>query len=154
MSHPVERLRSVDLKAAMKGVIDPAATIVTDELAAYPKAAADFDGGHFAVDHSQPRCVRADGRHTNTAGSSFALLGRGVYGTFHHVSKQHPHRYCHEFSFRWNGRKLTDSERRETAPRQIEGKRLPTPYPRAVRASYPSRYDTASLTGNQPLPQP
>ena len=123
-AHPIERLRSEDLKAAMKEVINPAAAIVTDELPAYPKAAAEFEGGHYTVNHRSGQYVRADGRHTNTAESFFALLKRGVYGTFHHVSKQHLHRYCYEFSFRWNGRKDTDSERRETALRQIEGKRL------------------------------
>jgi hypothetical protein len=33
-------------------------------------------------------------------------------------------RYCDEFSFRWNGRKLKDSERRDAAIKGIEGKRL------------------------------
>jgi hypothetical protein len=34
------------------------------------------------------------------------------------------HRYCDEFSFRWNGRKLKDTERRDLAVAGIEGKRL------------------------------
>jgi hypothetical protein len=40
-------------------------------------------------------------------------LKRGVYGTFHHVSKQHLHRYRYlaEFDFRYNSRETTDSER-------------------------------------------
>lgn len=38
--------------------------------------------------------------HTNTAESWFALLKRGVYGTFHHVSDQHLDRYVAEFAFR------------------------------------------------------
>ena len=33
-------------------------------------------------------------------------------------------RYCDEFSFRWNLRYASDSERAETAIRQAEGKRL------------------------------
>ena len=34
------------------------------------------------------------------------------------------HRYCAEFDFRWNGRKLSDSERRNLAIKGAEGKRL------------------------------
>ena len=54
------------------------------------------------------------------------LLKRGVHGTFHHVSRRHLHlhRYCDEFSFRWNGRKVTDGARSGLAIRGAEGKRL------------------------------
>jgi hypothetical protein len=65
-----------------------------------------------------------DDVNTNTAESFFALLKRGVYGTFHSVSKRHLHRYCSEFSFRWNNRDVTDGERTQTAIRNAEGKRL------------------------------
>lgn len=39
---------------------------------------------------------------TNTVESSFAILKRGLYGTFHNVSEQHLQRYATEFDFRWN----------------------------------------------------
>lgn len=123
-SRPIERLDAGSLKCAMQECIDPSATIVTDELPSYPKAAADFTGGHFTVNHGRDEYVRADGRHTNTAESFFALLKRGHYGTFHQLSKKHLHRYCDEFTFRWNARKMKDAERRETALRQVVGKRL------------------------------
>jgi ISXO2-like transposase domain len=64
------------------------------------------------------------GAHVNTAESYFALLKRGVVGSFHHVSKEHLDRYCDEFSFRWDHRSITDSARTEIAIRQTEGKRL------------------------------
>jgi len=62
--------------------------------------------------------------NTNTAESFFALLKRGVHGTFHHISKTHLHRYCDEFSFRWDERKVTDGERAVSAIKGAEGKRL------------------------------
>jgi hypothetical protein len=40
------------------------------------------------------------------------------------VSKQHLHRYCDEFSFRWNERKVPDAVRTEKAIQCAEGKRL------------------------------
>ena len=62
--------------------------------------------------------------HVNTAESFFALLKRGIVGSFHHVSPEHLHRYCDEFSFRWDYRSISDSDRTEIAIRQTEGKRL------------------------------
>jgi hypothetical protein len=62
--------------------------------------------------------------HTNTAESFFSLLKRGHYGIFHQLSKKHLHRYCTEFSFRWDRRRITDGERMVEAIKGIEGKRL------------------------------
>lgn len=61
---------------------------------------------------------------TNEVESYFALLKRGITGSFHSVSKTHLHRYCDEFNFRWNERKTTDSERTFKALSLIEGARL------------------------------
>lgn len=96
---------------------------MTDELHSYRRAVRGFMGGHLTVNHSLGEYSR-DGVNTNTAESFFALLKRGVYGTFHSVSKRHLHRYCNEFSFRWNQRDATDGERAEAAIRGAEGKRL------------------------------
>jgi hypothetical protein len=123
-SQPIERVDAVTLKSAMEASIDPSACIVTDELKSYPRAASGFAGGHQTVKHSAEEYVNADGFHTNTAESFFALLKRGVYGTFHHVSRKHLHRYCNEFDFRWDGRFISDAERRDLAVKGAEGKRL------------------------------
>jgi hypothetical protein len=54
-----------------------------------------------------------DGRmaSTNTAESFFALLKRGHYGIFHQLSNKHLGRYCTEFGFRWDLRRVSDGER-------------------------------------------
>jgi hypothetical protein len=65
-----------------------------------------------------------NGVNTNTAESFFSLLKRGVYGTFHHVSKTHLPRYCAEFEFRWNHWDVEDGERMETALKGTKGKPL------------------------------
>lgn len=123
-SRPIADVTIATLKAAMQQTVDPSARIITDELRQYPKAAAEFAGGHYTVKHSDGQYVDDDGFHTNTAESFFALLKRGIHGSFHHVSPKHLHRYCNEFSFRWNGRKLSDAGRRDEAVKGIEGKRL------------------------------
>jgi len=121
--HPIESTSTKTLGAAMDTVIHPTAKIVTDEWPAYRRAAAKY-AAHETVCHSADQYVNERGFHTNTAEGFFSLLKRGVYGTFHHVSHEHLHRYCDEFAFRWNGRTLTDADRRDAALKQVEGKRL------------------------------
>jgi hypothetical protein len=64
----------------------------------------------LSVKHTAGEYVNGD-ISTNTVESYFALLKRGVHGTFHHVSKKHLKRYCDEFSFRWDYRKVNDGQR-------------------------------------------
>jgi len=96
---------------------------MTDESPVYPKIGDEF-AGHGAVNHSAKEYVRGTFWHTNTVESYFALLKRGVYGSFHNVSEAHLHRYLAEFDFRHNNRKLSDAERAETLLRGAKGKRL------------------------------
>jgi transposase-like protein len=83
---------------------------------------------HDTVNHSKKQYVKTttDGRdvHVNTCESFFSLIKRSVYGAFHHISKEHLHRYCDEVAFRWNHRTLTDGERMKQALEMIVGKRL------------------------------
>jgi ISXO2-like transposase domain len=61
---------------------------------------------------------------TNEAEAFSALFKRGITGSFHSVSKVHLHRYCNEFSFRWNERKTSDADRTAKALSLIGGGRL------------------------------
>src|SRR5271157_151603 len=104
-------------------MVDKEATIMTDEWKSYNGIGKDFKGGHKVVNHGLGEYVNGNA-NTNTAESYFALLKRGVHGTFHHISKKHLSKYCNEFSFRWNNRTTTDGERTENVIKQFEGKRL------------------------------
>jgi transposase-like protein len=122
--HAVNSVDGRTLRSVIRNNVDRKnATLLTDEFVAYRKAGTHFAGGHHTVCHSWGEYARGD-IHTNTVESWFALLKRGVVGTFHAVSESHLQRYCDEFAFRWNGRTLTDSERRDAAIVQMEGKRL------------------------------
>jgi len=79
---------------------------------------------HGMTDHRKGEYAKPDGTHSNTVESAFSLLKRGIYGTFHNVSRKHLHRYVAEFDFRWNARKIDDGARTELAIRRGEGKRL------------------------------
>ena len=119
----VEHVNAGNLKAAIRENVNPKAAIQTDDLNLYDGIGQEFEGGHQTVNHSQGEYSRG-GVNTNTAERFFALLKRGVHGTFHHVCKTHLHRYCDEFSFRWDERKVTDGQRTVEAIKGAEGKRL------------------------------
>lgn len=120
---PIENVTAKTLKGAIRENVSREARIVTDELPTYGGIGAEFAGGHETVNHGQGEYARGD-VNTNSAESFFALLKRGVHGTFHHISKKHLHRYCDEFAFRWDYRKISDGERATAAIRGCEGKRL------------------------------
>jgi hypothetical protein len=85
--------------------------MMTDESTVYPSIGREF-AGHGSVNHSAEEYVKTGGfHHTNTVESHFALLKRGVYGTFHNISEAHLHRYLAEFDFRANTRDMNDAER-------------------------------------------
>jgi len=111
------------LKAAVREHVKPSARLMTDEYVGYKGLGREFAGGHETVKHSAHEYARGDAT-TNTVEGFFSLLKRGVYGTYHNVSKRHLHRYVSEFEFRYNGRKLTDGERTRLAIRGAEGKRI------------------------------
>jgi transposase-like protein len=110
----------------IRELVDKNAIINTDSHSAYLQLA-DFKG-HDVVSHSTEGFNKTtpEGRRAsvNNCESFFSLMKRGIVGAFHHVSKEHLHRYCDEFAFRWNTRKLTDGERFQTAIGLVGGKRL------------------------------
>jgi len=126
------------LKQAIRENVDKSARIMTDELRSYHGIGKEFEGGHVTVDHSAGEYSR-DGLGTNEAEAFFALLKRGITGSFHHVSKEHLQKYVDEFSFRWDLRKASDGERTEAAIKATEGKRLMLKEP--VKNRKPSFWD-------------
>lgn len=101
------------------------ARLMTDETRIYNKVGKEF-ASHEKVNHSAGEYARGDVT-TNTVESSFAVLKRGLYGTFHHVSENHLQRYATEFDFRWNYRAklgFSDADRTVVALKGIAGKRL------------------------------
>ena len=102
---------------------------MTDDSVVYPKVGHEFSG-HGTVNHSAEEYVRGGFWYTNTVESYFALLKRGVYGTFHNLSEAHLFRYLAEFDFRHNTRKLSDAERTDALLRGAKGKRLMYQQPR------------------------
>ncbi len=121
-SYAVPVVSAATLKEVVLENVHPSASIMTDELQAYKNIGKKF-ASHETVRHSKLEYVRGNVT-TNTVEGFFGLLKRGVNGTFHHISKEHLHRYLSEFDFRYNRRKITDQERTLQAIAGFEGKRL------------------------------
>jgi hypothetical protein len=108
----------------LKKHADAKSVLMTDESAVYPVIGDEFSK-HFSVNHSKGEYVDHGGyAHTNSAESYFALLKRGIYGTFHSLSQAHLQRYLNEFDFRANTRDLSDAERATALLAGAKGKRL------------------------------
>lgn len=124
-SFHVTKVNAETLKPIMKANIDAESRLMTDEAKVYDKIGIEF-GQHQMVNHSAKEYARGDVT-TNTVESSFAILKRGLYGTFHSVSEKHLQRYVNEFDFRWNNRAklgVSDLQRTKNVLSGIAGKRL------------------------------
>ena len=112
------------LKPIIVSHVNKATYLMTDDAPVYTAIGRDFHG-HGTVNHSAEEYVRLGGFvHTNTVESHFALLKRGVFGTFHNISEAHLHRYLAEFDFRANTRDMNDGERAAALLAGAQGKRL------------------------------
>ena len=124
-SFHVASVNGATLRPIMKGMIAEKARLMTDQAGVYEKIGPEFKS-HEVVNHTLKEYSRGDVT-TNSVESSFALLKRGLIGTFHSVSEQHLQRYATEFDFRWNHRValgINDVQRTTAALKGIEGKRL------------------------------
>jgi transposase-like protein len=109
-------LRKAIAKHVAKGT-----TMNTDDALAYYHMSKEF-AGHGVVNHSKDEYVSKDGKvHIQSAEAFFAILKRGVMGSFHSISEQHLQRYVDEFAFRWNTRSALGVEDTERASRAIKG---------------------------------
>ncbi|MDP1901811.1 MAG: IS1595 family transposase [Rubrivivax sp.] len=127
-SFHVPTVTAKTVRPIMEKHISEHAALMTDEAAIYKKIGTAF-ASHDSVNHERAEYVNKirPWVHSNTVESSFALLKRGLHGTFHSVSEQHLQRYVNEFDFRWNHRVklgVNDVQRTSAILMNIAGKRL------------------------------
>ena len=97
--------------------VEKKSTLHTDESALYNTLG--YEMKRESVRHSAKEWVRGD-VHTNTVENFWSVMKRGVYGIYHQISYKHLQRYCDEFSYRYNTRKIKDNERFTLTLSQIE----------------------------------
>lgn len=86
----------------------------------YDDLECDYD--RQVVNHLE--CYARGNVHTNGLENFWSLFKRSLKGTYVNVEPFHLFRYCDEQAFRFNERKLTDSERFLGAVPSIVGRRL------------------------------
>jgi transposase-like protein len=97
------------LKSAIRENVSPDTIVMTDNYAGYRGLKKEYKA-HKVISHSTHKYVNGI-VHTNTIEGFWSLLKRGIVGIYHHVSPEHLSRYCEEFEYRYNSRKLNDSAR-------------------------------------------
>jgi transposase-like protein len=108
------------LQGHVREVVAPGAAVFTDALKSYSGLDSDYD--HRVVDHAE---TYVDGQvHTNYMENFWALLKRGLHGTYISVEPFHLFRYLDERVFTFNLRDLTDLGRFEMVMRACVGRRL------------------------------
>jgi len=122
----VPNVTAKNVRKVLKEHVRPSSELHTDDSLLYHWLGREF-AKHKSVNHSRDEYVGKDGENVNSAESFFALLKRGVMGSFHSVSEQHLQRYVDEFAFRWNTRSsmgVEDFERASLLLKSAKGKRL------------------------------
>ena len=107
LARVIEATDQKTLETFVRKTVSAKATLVaTDEHAGYAKLRKK-GFPHETVNHSEGEYVRGD-VHTQSIDSFWALLKRGIVGSFHHVSVDYLPLYVNEFAFRHNNRQNPD----------------------------------------------
>lgn len=117
----VDSRSGAELQEHIRQCVEAGAAIFSDELASYEGLGDDYR--HDIINHAV-EYVNGN-THTNTIENFWALLKRGLHGTYVSVEPYHLFRYIDEQAFRYNNRRdMNDGDRFEAAMHQIVGKRL------------------------------
>lgn len=104
----IERLDQRTVNSFVSETISSKVSLVaTDDCARYQYIYYGPDARHESVNHSDGEYVRGN-IHTANIDSFWALLKRGVVGTYHNVSRKYLPLYLAEFQFRHNNRDNPD----------------------------------------------
>lgn len=122
-SFHVARVTSTGVRDILVRNVDRNSAFVTDEANYYLRVGKEYKR-HWSVNHSAGEWAVGKFVHTNTIEGFFSIFKRGMKGIYQRCSEKHLQRYLTEFDFRYNGRKISDSERAERAMKRAEGKRL------------------------------
>lgn len=96
----LKNLKHSTLAKEIEKYVDPNIKMLcADEFPSYNRFARKFN--LCRIDHSSKKYVNGN-VHTNSVESMWALLKRGIHGSYHHVSKKYLALYLNEFEYRFN----------------------------------------------------
>lgn len=107
---PIPSANGTFIKPRIFDNVDLSARVMTDGHGSYAGLYKHYQ--HSIVDHEAKEYVNGD-IYTNNIECAWGHLKRAIIGVYHMVSGKHLARYCNEFCFKYNNRKLTDIERFE-----------------------------------------
>lgn len=130
-SFHVANVDADNLKPILMAHVAKDSHLMTDGASHYKKIGKEFalheSTNHTQKEYAKDSKVEGVRAHSNTVESYFAVLKRGIVGTYHHVSEAHLQRYIDEFDFRFSNRKsqgVNDVERADLLLKGVVGKRL------------------------------
>lgn len=107
------------LKPIIENMVEKGAIVVTDDWDSYNGLSIDYN--HQIIKHKEGKYMNGE-FHTNSIEGFWSLLKRGIFGIYHYASPQHLKRYCDEFSYRYNTRKIDDSDRFMVSLTKVNGR--------------------------------
>lgn len=120
-TYVVPNTKGTTLKPIIESAVKQGSLIITDEWGAYNGLENGQKFNHVVLNHKNNEYVRG-GFHTNGIENFWSHLKRGIYGIYHQASPKHLHRYCNEFTHRYNTRLIDDSKRFEVSLKHVGAK--------------------------------
>ena len=118
VAKPMDSVTQDNVDPFIKDTVSLDAMVYTDDSPVYNRLEQ-----HESVCHSVREYVRGQA-HTNGIESFWAMLKRGLDGTYHKMSRQHLHRYVNEFAGRHNLRPLDTIDQMRLIAASMFGKTL------------------------------
>lgn len=123
VAQKIDDITKKEIFAFLESHVYNRSKVFSDDATYYTGLKRKYD--HRKVVHKTWEWARREGKinvHTNTIESVWAIVKRGLYGTFHHVSKHRLNKYLDEFCFRYTWRKVSDAVRFQQALDNTDGR--------------------------------
>ena len=105
----VEKTDKATLQPIIHQFVAEGSRVITDELAAY-NGLSELGYTHAVVAHGAEEYANGD-VFTNSIEGFWSHFRRMIIGCYHDVSDEHLQHYIDEAVYRWNTRKMSESER-------------------------------------------
>lgn len=106
--HVVPDTKAKSIQPIIRKTVEKGSVIVSDEWHAYNGLSNSYQ--HEVIDHGRGQYMNSSGFTTNTIEGAWSILKRTILGTYHQVSRKYLQRYCDEFTYRYNTRRITVDE--------------------------------------------